>query len=89
MGGISPPESPNFTEGQDGGPDLFQPLAAVSEGSAHEAEATTTDRKEDVPEQCRRCRSTTNTSNYYKYYTQPLTFHLLVSYVWNGGSVDS
>lgn len=39
VGGISPPESPNFTEGQDGGPDLFKPLATVSQGSVHEAEA--------------------------------------------------
>lgn len=49
-----------------------------------------------IPEQYQQCRSNTNTTNYYKYYynyyncyTQPLTFHLLVSYVWNGGSVDS
>lgn len=37
--GFSPPEF-RFTEGQDGGPDLFEPLANVSEASAHAGEAT-------------------------------------------------
>lgn len=40
--GFCPPESPTFTEGQDGGPDRFEPLANVSEASAHAGEATLT-----------------------------------------------